>query len=177
MPRIPMSDESLRMIEHAMNVAVDEMVPYGVWSDVAGVDVQTSVGRSKLNTMRRFMQREHQVVFAVLYNVGLRRIVNGEQVKIAEHDMYKTDRSLRRTGRMLETTREKELTRESRVDFLAIRTRYEILAHFTNPRRYLKDKKNLVIAKVKDPNDAAQSMLNSTIAHFASGRLRQPRKA
>lgn len=172
-------DETLRLIDYGdSNIpAPDEVLRYTTLSDIAGENVQTPRGRGHLYTFCRHMHREYNILFTVIPNVGLRRIVNGEQVPIARGGIQKASRGLKRAGNILRSTIEKELPKEVRAECWALKQHIGLTVGMLENRRYLQMRKDMQEQKPKTPGEVDQIVRNRILEAFARGDLRQAKKA
>ena len=77
-----------------------DLVTYAALSEIAGRDVQRA-GRGPLDTARRILQREDNIVFGVVRGEGLKRLSDPEIVKAGHASVAATRRTARRGIRKL----------------------------------------------------------------------------
>ena len=91
------------------------MVSYEELTALVGRDIRNGA-YSNLGTARRFVQREHQIVFDVVPNVGLRRMTDEEIVGSADRDLRHMSKTTRKTAHRLTCVKFAELPREQQVE-------------------------------------------------------------
>jgi hypothetical protein len=98
---IPALSVDARMVfERLATAPVGETVTYKELNALIGRDTQNG-GRPVIASARRKAMSEHRMVFAVVKNVGLKRLNDVEIVDTAQHDLSKVHRAARRAGRRI----------------------------------------------------------------------------
>jgi hypothetical protein len=172
----PRSEKVLDLMQRGLLVEPNEIVTHDELSEVAGCNVRKE-GQWALRSMLRILEREEGIIFEAVRGVGLRRIVNGEQIVLAEKGFQKTDRAVVRIRKKIETTRVEALSRPQKNEYQLALVTAQILHQFANPRRYLGIKKAIVSQVFKTSTEACNAAYEKTLAAFQQGRLRQPKKA
>jgi hypothetical protein len=95
-----LSIDAKLLYERLIQVEVGAEITNKELSDIIGRNVQES-GRGVLATARRKAQREDQIVFGIVRNVGLKRLTDAEIVNSGERSIEHHRRSSKRAGRRL----------------------------------------------------------------------------
>lgn len=72
-------------------------------------------GRSNVNSARRYLQREHGMVFVAVFNVGYKRLTDTEIVKSSPEALTKSRRASRRAAHRLTCVEYDDLSKEDKV--------------------------------------------------------------
>jgi hypothetical protein len=169
------TEETLRCEEPLDTAMPGELVTYHVLSDAAGKNVQKE-GRVHLNSARRRQLKKGRA-FETVFNVGLRCVINGDQVPIAQRALRHVGNKMRKTRKVLNTTNVSLLPAQERNDYHVTSATVTHIKNETSTRRMLALRKQLATAKVTKDRDAMKALLDRTIEGFRSGKLKEAKKA
>mgnify|MGYP001166929967 CR=1 FL=1 len=96
-----LSIDSKLIAECLMQVEIGQLVTYEVLSEVIRQDATNDHGRGCIATARRMLQRDHQMVFAAVRGVGLKRLSDAEIVQTGSHSVHRVRSAARRGAKML----------------------------------------------------------------------------
>ncbi len=89
--------ETQAAIQAMQNIAPGNRATYQELKAAMGCDPQMG-GRSNVNSARRYLQREHGMVFAAVSNVGYQRLTDAEIIKSSPEALTKSRRASRRAA-------------------------------------------------------------------------------
>jgi len=116
------------IIERLRKVSPGEEILYAEINTVVGRNVQNGA-RANLSSARRVVEREHQIVFGVVFGKGLRRLLNHEIPYVADQALARVGRLARRSGRTIDAVDFESLTENDRVAHNARKGVLAVLAH------------------------------------------------
>ena len=91
-----------------------ETATYGDLEKAMGCNPQAG-GRSNVNSARRYLQREHGMVFVAVPNVGYKRLTDTEIVKSSPEALTKSRRASRRVAHRLTCVEYDDLSKDDKV--------------------------------------------------------------
>jgi hypothetical protein len=91
------SVETQAMIDCLMDAEEGDVVLNGDLSNAAGMNVQSSRGRGRLKTAKRYMLTQHRRRFETVMNVGQKRLSDAECVAASDTDIKRCSRKLRQS--------------------------------------------------------------------------------
>ena len=94
------SVDSIVLYNRIRTMEEGDVVPYSELSDLIKCNVQKS-GYCYMQTARRIAQREDEMVFEAVLNVGLRRVSNDKIADVSRDNMKRARRSVRKGARIL----------------------------------------------------------------------------
>lgn len=106
--------ETQAAIDLMKPVARGEMATYGALEEAMGCNPQAG-GRSNVNSARRYLQREHGMVFVAVANVGYKRLTDTEIVKSSPEALTKSRRASRRAAHRLTCVEYDDLNKTDKV--------------------------------------------------------------
>ena len=106
--------ETQAAIEVMRIVNRDDIITYEVLEKEVGCNPQHG-GRGYVNSARRYLQREHGMVFVAVPNVGYKRLTDTEIVKSSPEALTKSRRASRRAAQRLTCVEYDELSKEDKV--------------------------------------------------------------
>lgn len=99
-PMFQQSFETQAAIACLITVEVGKTTTYAQLTDAMGVDAQVA-GRGASKSARRYLEREHRMVFAAVPGVGLKRLSDTEIVGSGAEGLARSRRAARRAQRRL----------------------------------------------------------------------------
>lgn len=123
-----LAHDTKMIIERLRKVSPGEEVAYEEINKLVGRNVQNGA-RSNLLSARRYVERESQIVFGVVFGKGLKRLLNHEIPYVADQALARVGRLARRTGRSIDCVDFDALTEKDRVAHNARKGVLAVLAH------------------------------------------------
>ena len=123
-----LAHDTKMIIERLRKVSPGEEVSYEEINKLVGRNVQNGA-RSNLISARRYVERESQIVFGVVFGKGLKRLLNHEIPYVADQALARVGRLARRTGRSIDCVDFEALTEKDRVAHNARKGILAVLAH------------------------------------------------
>jgi len=121
-----------RVIERGARAEIGELIRYSEWSEILGRNVQGK-GRSALHSARNILQRDHQIVFGVVLNIGLKRLSSPEVVHTSQAHVDHIRRTAKRGGKRLVAGAEyTALANPDRTKFNLYVSAFGAMTHFTS---------------------------------------------
>ena len=96
-----LSIDAQLLIEHLRRVDIGATVTYAQLREVISTGVQAGRGKSALETARRKLRDDHNMVFDAVRSVGLRRLSDAETVEAGASYLGKVKRAARRGARVI----------------------------------------------------------------------------
>ena len=106
--------ETQKAIDLMAPIARGEIATYAALEKEMGCNPQLG-GRSNVNSARRYLQREHGIVFVAVPNVGYKRLTDTEIVKSSPEALTKSRRASRRAAQRLTCVEYDDLSKEDKV--------------------------------------------------------------
>ncbi len=106
--------ETQKAIDVMQPTVRGEIATYAVLEKEMGCNPQAG-GRSNVNSARRYLQREHGMVFAAVSNVGYKCLTDAEIVKSSPEALTKSRRASRRAAQRLTCVEYDKLSKENKV--------------------------------------------------------------
>lgn len=106
--------ETQAAIEVMRPITRGETATYGALEEKMGCNPQAG-GRSNVNSARRYLQREHGMVFVAVPNVGYQRLTDAEIVKSSPEALTKSRRASRRAAHRLTCVEYDDLSKDDKV--------------------------------------------------------------
>jgi len=145
--------------ERLMKAEPSEVVTYDELSRLVKRNVQGD-GRHVIQTARRMAQREDQIVFECVRNVGLRRMLDGEIAQLGRPAIRSIRRKVRRTARKIACLSDFDaLTNDEKLRHNTDLSVLGVLGHCTEPRRVKKLAHKLLDSSHALPTAAALDVL------------------
>jgi len=118
-------------------VKPNKSISYADLSELIGADVQKNNARGYLYTARRLCETDHDIVFEVVRNVGLKRIVNDDVMGVAESAFSSIRRKAGKTIKTIKTVNYKALSNEGKTKHNASITLMGTISLFSKKRSQL----------------------------------------
>jgi len=161
------------LVEELKQVNEGKFISYQKLSEMAGADVQTE-RRSNLNTALRIVQREYKKQFVPVRGKGLRCVINGEQIQLAQNNIRSIRRKGDRTKEVLATARYPELSQKEQIDFNSTAAQVGMLSYLSRSQTFGNLKKTLASGVTISPDTIKKALDYLTLGKL--GKLSSPRK-
>ena len=106
--------ETQAAIEVMRPIGRGEIATYGALEKEMGCNPQAG-GRSNVNSARRYLQREHGMVFVAVPNVGYKRLTDTEILTSSPEALTKSGRASRRATQRLTCVEYDDLSKDDKV--------------------------------------------------------------
>lgn len=113
MTKFQRSPETNICIELLEQSQIDELIPYAVFSEACGADIQTN--RQWLETAKRYCENNYGMVFETEYKQGVRRLSEEGKHRPVERLGIRINNAARRQQKILGTVKISDLTPEGQV--------------------------------------------------------------
>lgn len=126
---------SQQLIGILIEVETGVVVTYPELSEVIGVDVTSTKGRGYLETARKRLCKDHNIVFDTVRSVGIKRLSDEEIAKTTGESYIKSVRSKsRKTYDKINSADYHNLSKESKINYNSTMTVLALLNHVTNKK-------------------------------------------
>jgi hypothetical protein len=161
------------LIEALEKVEEGKYISYQDLSEIAGANVQTE-RRSNLNSALRVLQREKKKQFVPVRGKGLRCVVNGEQIQLAQDNIRSMRRKGERTKDVLATARYGELSPKEQIDFNSTAAHVGMLSYLARTQAFGNLKKTFAGGVAASADSIKKGLDYITLGKL--GKLSPPRK-
>lgn len=132
-PSFKPSADALRLFHFLEDAEDGNVIKYSTLTAIIDRDIQKS-GRNAMYTALNLMRREHGALFAVVQNVGIVRLRNGEKQGVLDQRVRRIHNQARRGRRDARTVNYVELSDAERTAYNVALSTLGALDHFSGTR-------------------------------------------
>jgi hypothetical protein len=129
------STDTRALVDAGKLIAVGSVWPYEEMTAILGRDIQGDA-RSVLESARRIMEREYNIVFGVIRNVGLKHLTDDEAINTGQGTIDHNRRMSRRAAKRIASLKSPETVSQAaqtkQFTFLSL---FGAIVHMTRPRQ------------------------------------------
>ena len=151
------SIESQLLIDYLSKVSTKRLVTYGQLSKLVGFEV--SGGTSQLQTAKRNLIRDYDMVFDVVRGKGVVLMTDKEVIDSTPRDFEKVRRTLNRSKKKIAVVNYDKLTHSYKQRWNVMATNLATLYHFTKKKTLTQ-----ITERVKEADDKLS--LSNTLKYF-----------
>ena len=130
-PDFKLSSDSVAVMRVLEHVAIGEVVSYATISEAIGRDITKF--RNALESARRAVQRDKQMIFDVVRGIGMARLNDSDIVDLSDKARAHVRRHARRTAKKLVCVNYEALSREKQTKHNAALSMFGVISELSSP--------------------------------------------